>query len=284
MTIRRANFTIRILRNKVPSQDNTVTIQYLTENSFIVTFRDPDVRLSHLMTYTAVGLHTYIRSLLTLLRRDTDPFESIQFIFPGFPSVLYTMERLKSESLCDSLMDLVHLTVHSWPVYPEAAENDKECECEEEEEECDCEDEEEGCENGDCDCDCDEEEEEEEENTPTLLSMKHTEKLPIELPPPSLLQQEQEQTQWGQYQQEEQKQEQKQDTIFPPRSLFSPFQQPNAWNSFSPMWRIPPSSTPQNYPAPTPQLYSSGVPSYSPSTRANCNPPSGFFTDPHYPL
>lgn len=322
MSIRRPNFSIRILRNKVPSQDNTVTIWYLSENSFSITFRDPDVSMSHDMTYTADGVRTYIRSLTVLLRNDSDPFHSIQFLFPGFPTFLYSMDQFYMTRTLSGILDLLDLTMASWPVYQEAAENDKECECDEEEEECDCEDDEGddngcicgdddcngkklGCEHGNCDCEDDEDqaEQNEEQNgcdgcdchkeggeaanedqdeesyddMPPLIRVEQP--LPRQLPPPPVQQEQNAQQCWAG--QQSAAPQQKQETAFPPHTLFSPFQHQSIWNSISPLWR----NQPYYSSAAVSQLYSPPAPTAtcSPPT-ATCNPTEGYFTNPHYPL
>jgi hypothetical protein len=58
---------------------------------------------------TGEELDTYLSSLFTLLVRDTDPFAHIQFDLPCSPSLLYTIQDLRSGKIRKALWDILPL-------------------------------------------------------------------------------------------------------------------------------------------------------------------------------
>ena len=111
--------SVRILRRdhkeQMPEFDDCITIRKLTENRIKVTYveksgDEPIVDISY-MGYQQLMI--YIYRVLFLLVIDNDPFLSVQFIFPGYPSTLITIPNLKDR--IPTMMELVWSTCVSWP-------------------------------------------------------------------------------------------------------------------------------------------------------------------------
>jgi hypothetical protein len=99
----------------MPEFDDCITIRKLTENRIKVTYveksgDEPIVDISY-MGYQQLMI--YIYRVLFLLVIDNDPFLSVQFIFPGYPSTLITIPNLKDR--IPTMMELVWSTCVSWP-------------------------------------------------------------------------------------------------------------------------------------------------------------------------
>lgn len=63
---------------------------------------------------THTSLSRYVATLAAMVRDDNDPFEYIQFNFPGFPMVMYTPARLHNPAVMRSLKDAAYATADSW--------------------------------------------------------------------------------------------------------------------------------------------------------------------------
>jgi hypothetical protein len=56
----------------------------------------------------------YIASLGVFYLKDTEPYKSIQFNFPGFPTILLNNETLSSKKTQDALLDAAEMVATSW--------------------------------------------------------------------------------------------------------------------------------------------------------------------------
>lgn len=76
---------------------------------------DSDERIRHEMYFTGNELDSYLASLFSLISADTEPFESIQVLAPGFPSVLF--EACRVYAVKDHLLTLLPLLTNVQRVY-----------------------------------------------------------------------------------------------------------------------------------------------------------------------
>lgn len=111
--------TIRILRRchteQRPEFDDKITIQKLTENRLKVTYVEKS-GLEPIVDISYMGYHqflTYIYRVFYLLVIDDDPFLSIQFMIPGYPSTLVTVPSLKWQ--VPQLFELLSSALYTWP-------------------------------------------------------------------------------------------------------------------------------------------------------------------------
>lgn len=115
----RSPVTIDLIRNLDDnSKDDTIRITYHDDTTIAVNYMDKQGRanpIRHTLYITNTPLGTYMNDLVTLLVNDNEPFESAQFNFPGFPSVLYTQKKLKRDyQLRDSLRSVANMVSDSW--------------------------------------------------------------------------------------------------------------------------------------------------------------------------
>jgi len=94
--------TLRLLRKNCTSksEDDVITIfretnDYKDDNeSFKVRYVDGLADVKHEMYLSGDELDVYFDSLFSLMSADTEPFESLQVLAPGFPSVLFNASRV----------------------------------------------------------------------------------------------------------------------------------------------------------------------------------------------
>ncbi len=99
------------------AKDDIIIIRRLNDN-IRVSYSDsnhesgtPHITKILLTNESLVG---YLTTLLQMLRTDTDPFDGIQFNFPGFPIVYYTMARLHNPEVRTAIRNAARMTVDNW--------------------------------------------------------------------------------------------------------------------------------------------------------------------------
>ena len=94
--------TLRLLRKNSTSksEDDVITIFRETNDykddyqSFKLRYVDGLADVKHEMYLSGDELDVYFDSLFSLMSADTEPFESLQVLAPGFPSVLFNASRV----------------------------------------------------------------------------------------------------------------------------------------------------------------------------------------------
>ena len=94
--------TLSLIRNNASnkSQDDVITIFRETNDykddyeSFKLRYVDGLADIRHEMYLSGNELDLYFDSLFSLVSADTEPFESLQVLAPGFPSVLFNASRV----------------------------------------------------------------------------------------------------------------------------------------------------------------------------------------------
>lgn len=100
---------IRLTRNDDPEDDDRIVIRYKDEDIYQVYFQDGanTKKSTYCTVLTGAELDIYIESLFTLLVRDTDPFQQINFMIPCFPVVQYEIQDLRGGKLRSTLKRLM---------------------------------------------------------------------------------------------------------------------------------------------------------------------------------
>ena len=96
--------TLRLLRKNCTSksEDDVITIFRETNDykddyqSFKLRYVDGLADVKHEMYLSGDELDVYFDSLFSLVSADTEPFESLQVLAPGFPSVLFNASRVNA--------------------------------------------------------------------------------------------------------------------------------------------------------------------------------------------
>jgi len=106
--------------------DDTLRIQKLGENNVRVTYseRSEDGTLMDTTLMTYQKLIHYLYRVFWMLSLDEDPFQSVQFIVPGYPTTLIRVDSLRGQLA--GVMEILTTTMFQWPTIarPEAGEPD----------------------------------------------------------------------------------------------------------------------------------------------------------------
>jgi hypothetical protein len=98
-----------------PRLDDSLVIQKLGENNVRVTYteRTEDGRIvdTALMTYQRL-IH-YVYQIFWLLSLDADPFQSVQFMIPGFPTTLINVIDVRAQM--SHIIEILSSTLLHWP-------------------------------------------------------------------------------------------------------------------------------------------------------------------------
>lgn len=118
----RHTISIRFLRQLAtgfasgsPSSDDVLTVTKLGENSvrLVYTEASGDGRTIDIMQFTYQQFIAYLYRVFWLLGLDEDPFKSVQFFIPGYPTVLIEIKSLQAN--VNVLLELVMSTCFAWP-------------------------------------------------------------------------------------------------------------------------------------------------------------------------
>lgn len=109
---------IRLLhKNRGPARDDWIRMARVPDTSAItVTFTDKfggraSTSSIRLVEHTALD---YVDAVIQSIRYDNDAVDSLQFDFPGFPSVLYTPARLMNYEVRRAIRDMTRMVMESW--------------------------------------------------------------------------------------------------------------------------------------------------------------------------
>ena len=96
-----------------PHTDDVITIRR-QDNNILVKYTDNADKSLQNLVLTDTSLSTYIRNLGHLFLSDTEPFEKIQFNFPGFPCFMATQKSLKDTDTQEALAEIADIVSDSW--------------------------------------------------------------------------------------------------------------------------------------------------------------------------
>jgi hypothetical protein len=109
---------IRVIRNVDNSSfDDRISIRKMTENTYELVYIDPNGTVNCKM----IGLRPdevirQLRFVLNFLVVDCMPFQNVQVMLPGLPSIMLKTESI--DAYCrDTLYDAMETTMANWPVY-----------------------------------------------------------------------------------------------------------------------------------------------------------------------
>lgn len=94
--------TIRLIRDSVKKSGDDVIKVFRVGEMMRVQHTDRDGKndtsVRTTLDLTQTGLDSYVETLLRFFVADEDPFQSIQFVFPGFPMILVSRDSLDCET------------------------------------------------------------------------------------------------------------------------------------------------------------------------------------------
>ena len=86
--------------------ENTVRISYTEKNEY-------DAFIDFL-TVNYIQVIAYIYRTITLLTLDEDPFQSVQFFVPGYPTLMIGVDKLKEQT--GYILEMISNTMINWPL------------------------------------------------------------------------------------------------------------------------------------------------------------------------
>lgn len=82
-----------------------------------VYYNDKDSKKNYSFEDTWEHVATYLKRILTVLPLDSDPFYSVQFTLPAYPSIMIHVEDLEYEQeYIDTVFAMMKSVVNGWPV------------------------------------------------------------------------------------------------------------------------------------------------------------------------
>lgn len=82
---------------------------------FKILYKDGQTGYASFFYATELDCVRYVEDLFYLLVDDTDPFASIQFSFPCFPSVMYKIPDFDTDVIRRTIRERLVSTLHNWP-------------------------------------------------------------------------------------------------------------------------------------------------------------------------
>jgi hypothetical protein len=99
-----------------PSSDDILKLTKMNENTVRISYTEKneyDAFIDYLtVNYTQVI--AYIYRTITLLTLDEDPFQSVQFFVPGYPTLLVGVDKLKEQT--GYILEMISSTLLNWPL------------------------------------------------------------------------------------------------------------------------------------------------------------------------
>lgn len=107
---------IRLLRvGETQKEKNDDLIRITLEDANLrINYDYGDSNLRSTLLLTRTGLADYVDTLVKLVRSDNDPFASVQFEFPGYPTFLFTPARLQNPEVASQLRAAARDVHESW--------------------------------------------------------------------------------------------------------------------------------------------------------------------------
>jgi hypothetical protein len=115
---RHRSIQIRFIRrgSNDPARDDILKIEKIGENSLRIVYiekNDYDLFSDYLhVNYTQ--MLAYVCRTITLMTLDEDPFQSVQFFIPGYPTVLLNVAGIKEHT--GYILELITSTLWNWPI------------------------------------------------------------------------------------------------------------------------------------------------------------------------
>lgn len=108
------DISIFLIHSVAGRRDDVIKIRPLMD-VFRVTYRSQHQNVNHFVYCNYTQTCLYIDDLIDMMSLDVEPYESIQFNFPCFPSVLYKIDDVYDLILRRSITDRLRSTLLNWP-------------------------------------------------------------------------------------------------------------------------------------------------------------------------
>jgi hypothetical protein len=110
------NIVIRVIRKESkPKHDDVITVSRTYCNGTLkMKYKDSKNDSTFLTTLSEAGFLKYLDTLFTMLEFDDDPFSSIQFSFPQYPCILFTLDTVSRYAVQETVKDVARVTFEAW--------------------------------------------------------------------------------------------------------------------------------------------------------------------------
>jgi hypothetical protein len=105
---------IFLIHSVAGRSDDVIKIKPILD-VFRISYRSTHQNVHHFVYCDFAQTCRYVDDLIDLLSIDTDPYESIQFNFPCFPSVMFRIDDVYDLALRRSISDRLKSTLMNWP-------------------------------------------------------------------------------------------------------------------------------------------------------------------------
>lgn len=108
-----------IRKGKNASRDDVIKINQNLDNPKLlnVKYLDKDSDKNYSFTDTWDNVAQYLENIFLALPLDEDPFESVQFTLPAYPSLMISVKNLNlDDAFMDTMWDMLKSVVDGWPV------------------------------------------------------------------------------------------------------------------------------------------------------------------------
>ena len=109
---------IRFIRRGAnsPSSDDILKITKMGENTVRIFYTEKNEydAFVDFMTINYTQLIAYIYRVIQLLTLDDDPFQSVQFFVPGYPTFLIGADKVKNHT--GYILEMISSTLMNWPL------------------------------------------------------------------------------------------------------------------------------------------------------------------------
>jgi hypothetical protein len=105
--------------DKTSKSDDVIKIRPSEENEHLlnVLYLDKDSKKNYTFDDSWENIVVYLQRILKVLPYDSDPFRSVQFTLPAYPSVMIKVDDLEYEKeFIATLFDMMKSIVYDWPV------------------------------------------------------------------------------------------------------------------------------------------------------------------------
>ena len=98
-----------------PNRDDILNITRMGENALRLSYteKSEDGVIVDVMNFTQQQTMSYMYRLLWLLSMDSDPFQSVQFFLPGYPTFLVLSSAIQQN--VPQILDIVFSVCLTWP-------------------------------------------------------------------------------------------------------------------------------------------------------------------------
>lgn len=112
-----SSIMICLLRNGADStKDDVIFIRPLDTNCFRVRYQDKSSKKLYEFTDTWEEVSAYLAQIFAVLPYDDDPYKSVQFTLPAYPTILVNIQKLHNDEFMSKMWCMIESVAKGWPL------------------------------------------------------------------------------------------------------------------------------------------------------------------------